>query len=249
MDLSHYRINFAPVTTGAQWQNSIVLVKKLSRPGTSIVVPARTGTYLIKAVDKLGNVSINATEVVTQITTLGANFTSLITQNENPDFDGTKTDVVKTTTGDANTPCLVLKGNQLFDDVSGNFDSITQTLFDGGENATVKSSGTYDFASVIDAGAVLTTQISATLTQQVTDRARIFDFVSGDFDDQPSNFDGDANTQCSSELQISVSDDNVTFSTFQDFTIGDYTGRFFKFRVLMQSDNNTATPIVTAVGV
>jgi hypothetical protein len=249
LDLSHYRINFAPVTTGAQWQNSIVLVKKLSRPGTSIVVPARTGTYLIKAVDKLGNVSINAAEVVTQVTTLGANFTSLITQDESPDFSGTKTDVVKTTTGDANTPCLVIKGNQLFDDVTGNFDSITQTLFDGGQNATVKSSGTYDFASVIDAGAVLTTQISATLTQQVTDRARIFDFVTGDFDDQPSNFDGDANTQCSSELQIAVSDDNVTYSTFQDFTIGDYTGRFFKFRVLMQSDNNTATPIVTAVGV
>ena len=248
LDLSHYRINFSPLTTGAEWQNSIVLVKKLSRPGTSIVVPARTGTYLIKAVDKLGNVSINASEVVTQVTTIGE-FTNLISQNENPNFDGTKIDVVKTTTGDDNTPCLVLKGNQLFDDVTGNFDSITQTLFDGGENATVKSSGTYEFASVIDAGTILTTQITATLTQQVTDRARIFDFVTGDFDDQPSNFDGDANTQCSSELQISVSDDNVTYSSFQDFTIGDYTGRFFKFRVLMQSDNNTATPIVTAVGV
>ena len=248
LDLSHYRINFSPLTTGAEWQNSIVLVKKLSRPGTSIVVPAKTGTYLIKAVDKLGNVSINASSVVTQVTTIGE-FTDLLTQNENPDFDGTKTDVVKTTIGDDNTPCLVLKGNQLFDDVTGNFDSITSTLFDGGENATVKSSGTYEFSQVVDAGSIVTTQITATLTQQVTDRARIFDFVSGDFDDQPSNFDGDANTQCSSELQIAVSDDNVTFSTFQDFTIGDYTGRFFKFRVLMQSDNNTATPIVTAVGV
>ena len=248
LDLSHYRINFSPLTTGAEWQNSIVLVKKLSRPGTSIVVPAKTGTYLIKAVDKLGNVSINAASVVTQITTIGE-FTDLLTQNENPDFDGTKTDVVKTTIGDDNTPCLVLKGNQLFDDVTGNFDSITSTLFDGGENATVKSSGTYEFAQTVDAGSIVTTQITATLTQQVTDRSRIFDFVSGNFDDQPSNFDGDANTQCSSELQIAVSDDNVTFSTFQDFTIGDYTGRFFKFRVLMQSDNNTATPIVTAVGV
>jgi len=248
LDLSHYRINFSPLTSGAEWQNSIVLVKKLSRPGTSIVVPAKTGTYLIKAVDKLGNVSINASSVVTQITTIGE-FTDLLTQTENPTFSGTKTDVVKTTIGDDNTPCLVLKGNQLFDDVTGNFDSITSTLFDGGENATVKSSGTYEFSQVVDAGSILTTQITATLTQQVTDRSRIFDFVSGDFDDQPSNFDGDANTQCSSELQIAVSNDNVTYSAFQDFTIGDYTGRFFKFRVLMQSDNNTATPIVTAVGV
>jgi predicted phage tail protein len=248
LDLSHYRINFSPLTTGAEWQNSIVLVKKLSRPGTSIVVPGKTGTYLIKAVDKLGNVSINASSVVTQVTTIGE-FTNLLTQNENPTFAGSKTDVVLTTIGDDDTPALVLAGNQLFDDVTGNFDSITQTLFDGGQNATVKSSGTYEFAQTVDAGAIVTTQITATLTQQVTDRARIFDFVTGDFDDQPSNFDGDANTQSSSELQIAVSDDNVTFSTFQDFTIGDYTGRFFKFRVLMQSDNNTATPIVTAVGV
>ena len=247
LDLSHYRINYSPLTSGAEWQNSIVLVKKLSRPGTSIVVPAKTGTYLIKAVDKLGNVSINASQVVTQITTIG-DFTDLLTQNENPNFTGTTDDTVISFLEDG-SKAIVLKGNQLFDDVSGNFDSITQTLFDGGENATVKSSGTYAFSDTIDAGSIITTQITATLEQQVTDRARIFDFVSGNFDDQPSNFDGDANTQCSSELQISVSDDNSTFSAFQDFTIGDYTGRYFKFRVLLTSDNGTATPIVTAVGV
>jgi len=247
LDLSHYRINYSPATSNAEWQNSIVLVKKLSRPGTSIVVPAKTGTYLIKAVDKLGNVSINATQIVTQITTIG-DFTDLITQNENPNFLGTNSDTVISFLEDG-SKAIILKGNQLFDDVSGNFDSITQTLFDGGENATVKSSGTYAFSDTIDAGAIITTQITATLEQQVTDRARIFDFVSGDFDDQPSNFDGDANTQCSSELQISVSNDNSTFSAFQDFTIGDYSGRYFKFRVLLTSNNGTATPIVTAVGV
>ena len=247
LDLSHYRINYSPATSDAEWQNSIVLVKKLSRPGTSIVVPAKTGTYLIKAVDKLGNVSINATQIVTQITTIG-DFTDLITQNENPNFLGTTNDTVISFLEDG-SKAIVLKGNQLFDDVSGNFDSITSTLFDGGENATVKSSGTYAFSDTIDAGSIVTTQITATLEQQVTDRARIFDFVSGDFDDQPSNFDGDANTQCSSELQISVSSDNSTFSAFQDFTIGDYTGRYFKFRVLLASNNGTATPIVTAVGV
>ena len=247
LDLSHYRINYSPATSNAEWQNSIVLVKKLSRPGTSIVVPAKTGTYLIKAVDKLGNVSINATQIVTQITTIG-DFTDLITQNENPNFLGTNSDTVISFLEDG-SKAIILKGNQLFDDVSGNFDSITQTLFDGGENATVKSSGTYAFSDTIDAGAIITTQITATLEQQVTDRARIFDFVSGNFDDQPSNFDGDANTQCSSELQISVSNDNSTFSAFQDFTIGDYSGRYFKFRVLLTSNNGTATPIVTAVGV
>ena len=76
-------------------------------------------TYLIKAVDKLGNVSINATSVVTQITTIGE-FTDLLTQNENPDFAGTTSDTVITNLEDG-AKCIVLKGNQLFDDVNWKF--------------------------------------------------------------------------------------------------------------------------------
>jgi hypothetical protein len=248
LDLSHYRINFTSDTTNPEWQNSIVLVKKLSRPGTSIVVPAKTGTYMIKAVDKLGNVSTNEATVTTLITTIG-DFTDLITQNENPDFTGTTSDTVITTLEDS-TKAVILDSDELFDSASGNFDSALTHLFDGGTtNKQVKSSGTYDFASTIDVGQLLTTHIEATLEQQVTDRDRIFDNVSGDFDAQPSNFDGDANTQSDAELQISTSNDNVTFSTFQDFVIGDYTARFYKFRLVLTSSNNSATPIVTAVGV
>ena len=73
---------------------------------------------------------------------------------------------------------IVLDSTELFDSATGNFDSVTSTLFDGGQDATVQSSGTYAFASTIDAGSIVTTQITATLTQQVVDRARIFDFVS-----------------------------------------------------------------------
>jgi len=87
--------------------------KKLSRPGTSIVVPAKTGTYLIKAVDKLGNVSVNATQIVTQITTIG-DFTDLITDNQNPNFSGTTSDTVISFLEDG-SKSIVLKGNQLFD--------------------------------------------------------------------------------------------------------------------------------------
>ena len=247
LDISWYEIRFQNVTSGATWNESTPIAKVVRRKSNALTINAQVGSYCIKAVDKLGNVSTNASEVVTQITTIG-DFTNLITDNQNPNFTGTTDDTIITTLEDG-SKAIILKGNQLFDDVSGNFDSITSTLFDGGENASVKSTGTYAFSDTIDAGAVVTTQITATLEQQVTDRARIFDFVSGNFDDQPSNFDGDANTQCSSELQISVSSDGTNFSTFQDFTIGDYTGRFFKFRVLLNSNNGTATPIVTAVGV
>jgi hypothetical protein len=47
--------------------NSVNLVTKVSRPATSFTVPARAGTYLIKAVDKLGNFSSNATAIISNV--------------------------------------------------------------------------------------------------------------------------------------------------------------------------------------
>jgi predicted phage tail protein len=58
LDLAYYNLRYSTATDGsATWQNSVSLVNKISRPATSISVPARQGTYLIKAVDKLGNFS------------------------------------------------------------------------------------------------------------------------------------------------------------------------------------------------
>ena len=54
LDLAYYNLRFSEETDGtADWQNSVALVEKVSRPATSISVPARAGTYLLKAVDKL----------------------------------------------------------------------------------------------------------------------------------------------------------------------------------------------------
>ena len=50
LDLAFYQIRFSEKTDGtADWQNSVNLVTKLSRPGTSVVVPSRAGTFLIKS--------------------------------------------------------------------------------------------------------------------------------------------------------------------------------------------------------
>ena len=62
-----------------------LLLEKISRPATSISVPARTGTYLIKAVDKLGNFSSNATAVISNVTSV-LGFNAVATQSEHPNF-------------------------------------------------------------------------------------------------------------------------------------------------------------------
>ena len=56
-------------------------------------MPARKGTYLIKAVDKIGNVSSNATAIISNVTS-ALNFNNVATQSEHPTFGGTFTDTV-----------------------------------------------------------------------------------------------------------------------------------------------------------
>jgi len=249
LDLSYYVVNFSTLTSGAEWSNSVPLVTKISRPGTSITVPARVGSYLIKAVDKLGGYSIDATVIATDIAAIG-NFNAITTNTQNPEFSGTKTNVVRNTDDGINY-YLTLDSTELFDSASGNFDSVTSHNFDGGtQNNNVVASGTYLFSDIpIDIGAAFTARITANITQTSTDRDRLFDNVSGLFDDQQSNFDGDAPSDCRSIIQISTSNDNVTYTDFRNFSVGDYTARYYKFQLLMQSDDLGSTPLVYALSV
>jgi hypothetical protein len=249
LDLSYYVVNFSSLTSGAEWSNSVPLITKISRPGTSITVPARVGSYLIKAVDKLGGYSIDATIIATDIAAIG-NFNEITVNTQNPAFSGTKTNVVRNT-DDGTNFYLTLNSTELFDSASGNFDSVTSHNFDGGtQNDNVVASGTYLFSDMpIDIGSAFTARITANITQTSTDRDRLFDNVAGLFDDQLSNFDGDAPSDCRSIIQISTSDDNVTYTSFRNFNVGDYTARYYKFQLLMQSDDLGSTPLVSVLSV
>jgi hypothetical protein len=249
LDLSYYVVNFSTLTSGAEWSNSVTLVTKISRPGTSVTVPARVGSYLIKAVDKLGGFSIDATIVATDIAAIG-NFNAITTNTQNPAFLGTKTNVVKSTDDGINY-YLTLDSTELFDSGTGNFDSVTSHNFDGGtQDNNVVASGTYVFDDMpIDLGDTFTSRITASITQTSTDRDRLFDNVIGLFDEQLSNFDGDAPSNCRSIIQISTSSDNVTYTTFRNFSVGDYTARYYKFQLLMQSDDLGSTPLVSVLSV
>nr|BAR20351.1 phage tail protein [uncultured Mediterranean phage uvMED] len=212
LDLAYYQIRYSTLTSGATWQNSVSLVEKVSRPATSIVVPARVGSYCIKSVDKLNNFSLNETIIATNVASIG-NFNNITTQSENPNFTGTKTN-------------LTLDSNLL-------------RLTDLGSN------GIYEFASVIDIGAVHTSRITATLAQFAENPSELFDSESGDFDDKTGSFDGDSPSNSNAHLEIAVSDDNTTFTEFKNFVIGDYTARYLKFRLVLISRDGVTTPVVS----
>jgi len=244
LDLAYYSINYSTLTSGAEWQNSVPLVQKVSRPATSITVPARVGSYLIKAVDKSGNFSSNEAVISTNITAIG-NFNAVATQSEHPDFAGAKTNVVKTEDG------LVLDTTELFDDnTTDNFDDIVLKNFDGGtQSGNLYTLGNYVFSDVIDIGGIFTSRVTASITQSATDRDRLFDNISGDFDAQPSNFDGDASVQSDTHLEIALSDDNVTYTPFRNFSVGDFSARYYKFRIVLTSRNGSATPVISQLSV
>ena len=244
LDLAYYSLRFSEETDGtADWQNSVALVEKVSRPATSISVPARAGTYLLKAVDKLGNFSSNATAIISNVTGV-TNFNSIATQSEHPAFAGTLTNAV--VTDDA----IELDSSELFDSASGNFDDETTRFFDSGvANADFYASGNYLFADVIDIGAKHTARITASLTQTSDNPDDLFDNRSGLFDSASSNFDGDTPANANAHIEVATSDDNVTYTAFQNFVIGDYTARYFKFRVVLISRDGASTPRVSAVTV
>ena len=240
LDLAFYQIRFSEKTDGtAEWLNSVNLVTKVSRPATSITVPARVGTYLIKAVDKLGNFSSNATAVISNVVS-AENFNAVSTVSEHPSFAGTKTNV------SLSDDAIVLNSSELFDAASGLFDANTTRFFDSGlENADFLASGTYDFENVIDIGAKHTARITASLTQSARNPDDLFDNRSGNFDSGKSNFDGDTPANCDAHLEIATSDDNSTFTSFQTFVIGNYTARFFKFRLVLTSSDLASTAVVS----
>ena len=244
LDLAFYNLRFSEKTDGtADWQNSVALVEKISRPATSISVPARKGTYMIKAVDKLGNFSSNATAIISNVTS-ALNFNAVTTQSEHPSFSGTLTNTVITDNA------IELDSSELFDSASGNFDDETTRFFDSGvANADFQSTGNYEFANVIDIGAKHTARITASLTQTSDNPDDLFDNRSGNFDDASSNFDGDTPANCNAHIEIATSDDNSTYTDFRTFVIGEYTARYFKFRVVLISRDNASTPVVSEVTV
>ena len=240
LDLAYYNLRFSKETDGsATWENSVALVEKISRPATSISVPARQGTYLIKAVDKLGNFSSNATAIISNVTSV-LNFNAVATQSEHPTFSGTKSNVI------VSDSTIRLDSSELFDSASGDFDDETTRFFDSGvQNADFYASGNYLFADVIDIGAKHTVRITASLSQSSDNPDDLFDNRTGLFDSSNSNFDGDTPANANAHLEIATSDDNSTYTAFQTFVIGDYTARYLKFRVVLISRDLASTPVVS----
>lgn len=229
-DLSHYEIKHNSNTTGATWGNSSTIVEKVARPSTSASVPARSGTFAIRAYDKEGNFSENITTVVitpAQIPALG----QTDTQTENPNFTGSKTNVIKV----------------------GSAIEIDNT-------SAAEPTGEYFFSAYIDTNSVRNARITGarTFTRKFDGGTLLWDNIPQNWDTWPGNWDTWTNETAefgdvSVIVYVSATSDDPsgspTWGSYELANGGYLTGRAFRFKAVLSSDNSTYTPTVTALSV
>lgn len=217
IDIDYYQV---VVSTSSEWTQSMDAIRAYA---SSITIPAaKDGTYLVKAVDTSGNMSENAAsvDVVMPTNSLYHLQQSLV---EETAFTGTK------------TGCLVSGGTLNLDIAS---------LWDG-----VSSVGYYESATVIDLGSIQTARCLCSLDFTCVDNQTGLDSILSLDAITSLDLIGVVGTAegCEVEPQIALSQDGTTFGAWQRFSIGDYVGRKFKFRLKMTSYVQTVYTKISAL--
>jgi hypothetical protein len=248
LDLSHYIVKFTANTASPVYNNAQTLIPKVT--ATSVTVPARTGTYFVRAVDTSGNRSLSPTSVGTDIQAIsGINLVATSTQH--PAFAGTKTDVV-IDEDSQDVPVLKLATAILFDAKTGNFDD-ADGFFDGG-GGEVDDAGSYEFDTYVDLGSKYTSRVTADMDVVRLDYVNLFDDAEGLFDDRQGLFDGGQSVDDTTvSLFVALTNDDPagspTWSDWKEFVVGDYTARALKFKADLISLDEQATPAIRELSV
>ena len=261
LDVSYYAIRYQDVTSGAGWNSSTNLTQVVRRKSNSVTINARTGAFLIKAVDKLGNESDNEAIIYSNISSL-EHYKDIATYNEETAWSGTFDGNCVKGMDSSNVKIATLDTITLFDSTVGNFDS-AEGLFDlGGTDTTsnptyynknIESSGNYIGANTITLDATYDATFQTTVDMITNDLYDLFDSGRGasSFDDAVGPFDGTAPSKCNAFLQAGSSTSSLgAITTYADVSQqATLKGRYFKFRLKLTSDDNNARPEVSSMQV
>jgi len=253
LDLSYYQLKHTSDATissvseaNTAWGASNTVVKRVARPATSVALPARSGTFTIKAIDKAGNYSDNAGYVVVPATALPV-LGNTITQTETNDYN---------TSGNTN---ITVDTSTTPDEITINDTSAatpTGTYTFGGD---LSGSQTQSNASYIDLGAGQSRTVTATSTitqARHIDYAQTWDNIPQTWDTWPDTFDDWTNEDAnfgdfSSVVEVrATSDDPAGSPTWDDWTAADgsqVVGRAFQFRVRLNATNTGVSPAITGL--
>ena len=266
LDISFYEIRFQNVTTGANWINSTNLVRCPRRKCDNAIVPARVGSYLIKAVDKNGNTSAEATIVTTNVSAIQA-YKQISTFTETPNvftaLDQMDTSFPLTVKIDpSGDTILSLDTVTNFDDTVGNFDSVEGDFELGGTDTTSNpnfnntnrdTKGFYNFINSFTLSQIFDGNIEPSITLDSENPYDFFDSGRGAllFDEAKAPFDGTEQIHAFHRVQIATSTTSLADCTnFQDVTqSATFKFKFAKFRLKLSNDDNQTSSNVKQIDI
>jgi hypothetical protein len=258
LDVESYEIRYQKVSSGYSWFNSTDLVRVPRRSANSIILNKIDPPFTlgIKAIDKLGNESLEPALIVSSNVT-AQGYQLLNTISEHPNFAGTFTNTFKRTeTGTiAGDNVITLDTISTFDEKTGLFDAVPSGyVFEtGGIDKNIIGSGFYDFNSTFTLPFVYDATFKIQLDMVADDPYDLFDFGRDAelFENAKAPFDGNLPTNAGTNIQIGASETSLgDISTFTSVAQqGTFKGKYFKFRARLISLNNQSRALVKGLTV
>ena len=240
-------IRHSPKTDGSgTFQDATDLVFGLSGASTEKVVSLLEGEYILKAQDDGDRFSTGETSVVID---LPESQPKLLIQarredQDSPPFQGAKTNIELDAT--ASPPHISLSGTGQIDDIgvsiTGDFDDIDSIDDIGG----VSSTGTYLFNETLDLGAVFTLNLKKIIQTNSIYSTDLFDSIQ-DLNAR-QNFDGTDSVDTNAEIFVQFSQDGTNYNSFQKFANGEFKGRTFKFKTVLNTNDTNQDIRCTQLG-
>lgn len=212
-----FRFSANPAST---WDQAFELPQEISGSTNTVSLPLQAGVYLAKFEDSSGNLSENATSVITDAANIIAlNFVEAL--EGHPDWTGTKTDT------------------QYYPDLNG----LGLAPADGGG---VKPSGTYALGQ-IDLGTVKTSRVVSEAVAYGIDLLDTWD--SDELMDSPELVDGAGVDDVTAQIYIRHTNDDPsgtpTWSDWQAVSLADISARAYEAELRLTSAATMHNVIVT----
>lgn len=240
------RIRHTPIIgVDATWGRANDIVPAVAGSSTRKIVPLLEGTYFIRAVDSTGNESDGTASVVVD---LPEPQDALLVQtyredDDSPPFQGASTSMLYSS-GEGG---LVLAATGLIDEIP-DWDAVGDLDFYG----NVASSGSYQFLSTLDLGAIYDIDLRSILQTRAFEPNNRWDERTGDIDEW-NDIDGDDLSATNASLFVRTTNNNPsgtpTWGLWQPFVNGTTRGRGFQFKMDATSSNPAQNLVIEQLGV